>query len=255
MKNAGFALQDRDRRLLDFLREQGLASIHQLERMFFPSRSACAHRLSTLSQNNYVTRSTIKDLFPTGSAASSGRRFFPYLLGAGLHPSAAIYRLSDVYLKQIGLTKRLLKPNLCIHQLLLNEVRSVLEKELQCTFLLNDPKLTILSDIHFDRLKEFTPDLSFESQDQKIAVELERTQKSLNRYQMRFHYYKQSAYTHVLYYYVNESHLKMLLSSAGTARKFAFAHYLKPTELLSNTWGYLTLQEFITRVSQIQKRN
>ncbi len=254
-KHINFSLQTRDREILDYLRAQGFASFQQLERRFFTGRKPCSRRLLKLTEAEYVVQLPIESVFPTGARGKINRRYFPYLMGVGLRAGMVVYRLSDIYLRQVGQTIKLIKPSLVLHQLLLNDVRLLLEKEISATFVLNDPKLTVLSEIDFNRRKEFTPDLSFECADYHFAIELERTLKSRSRYLMRFTHYDDSAYTHVLYIYVNERHLKSLRESAGTSRKIAFAHYLKPTELLSNTWGYLTPQEFIERVNHIRRRS
>jgi hypothetical protein len=253
---ANITLQNRDRDLLQFLRDQGFATFQQIERRYFSQQANCSRRLLQLEEAGYLERRKISEIFGLdfGSQSKRDKKYFPFLLGAGINMKACIFQLSTAYLRLYQQSNRLLKPNLCLHQLILNDVRENLEKELKVDFILNDPKLTILSDIDFDRRKEFTPDLSFECGEYKLAIELERTQKSLNRYTSRFWYYTDSAYSHVLYVYVNDRHLKKLVQYAGSSRRFAFSHYTKPTEILSNQFGYLSLNEFIERVNLTRKR-
>lgn len=244
-------LQDRDRKILDLLRDQGFVSFEQILEKFFPNKFSCSKRLKLLEKNQYLQSKTLKEYFQN----ENNKGFFPHLLGLGLKGHSKIYFLSRCYRKIIPETNRLLKTDLCIHQLILNNVRFFLEDNVKdARFLLSDPQVKILSEFQLGRRKEFTPDISVEHKNYIMAVELERTIKSKNRYLARFWYYKDSTYSHVLYYYVNESHLSMLLKQAGSARKFGFAHYLRPHQVLSKAWGYLELNEWIEKVQSIRSK-
>ena len=244
-------LQPRDRQILDLLRDQGFASFEQLCQRFFPNRKRCSKRLILLVQHNYITSKALKDYL--GGTGMKG--FFPYLLGLGINGNSKLYFLAPLYRKTVPETNRLLKPDLCLHQLMLNSVRFFLEDQMaEARFFLSDPQVQILSDFQLGRRKEFTPDISVEHKDYIMAVELERTVKSKNRYASRFWYYKDSTYTHVLYFYVNEAHLNTILKQAGPSRKFGFAHYLRPNQVLSKAWGYLDVNEWIDKVQSIQAR-
>jgi len=244
-------LQERDKQILDLLRDQGFVSFEQLLNRHFKSANACSKRLLLLQNNDYIKSKTIKEYFQNNKT----KGFFPHQLSLGLKGQSKIYFLSTSYRKLVCETNRLLKPDLCIHQLLLNEIRFFLESEIKdARFLLNDPQLKILSEHQLARRKEFTPDISIEHHGYTMAVELERTQKSANRYSSRFWYYRDSVYTHVIYYYVNEAHLRILLRYAGQARKFGFAHYLRPNQVLSKAWGYMTINEWISKVTSIQPK-
>lgn len=244
-------LQERDQQILGLLRDQGFVTFDQILRRFFPNKFACSRRLNSLLKNGYLKSTTIRDFF----LKNNKKGFFPHLLALGVKGTTKLYYLDSGYRKIIPETNRLLKPDLCLHQLILNDVRFFIEDTLVNTrFLLSDPQVKILSGLQFGRRVEFTPDISVESAKYIIAVELERTAKSLNRYRARFWYYKDSVYTHVLYFYINEAHLKMLLKQAGTSRKFGFAHYLRPNQVLSKAWGYLELQEWIAKVESIQSK-
>lgn len=245
-------LQDRDRKILDLLRDQGFVSFEQIRENFFSNKFSCSKRLNLLERNQYLQSKTLKEHFHN----ENSKGFFPHLLGLGIKGSSKIYFLSSRYRKIIPETNRLLKTDLCIHQLILNKIRFFLEDTVpEARFFLSDPQVKILSDFQSGRRKEFTPDISVEHKEYIMAVELERTAKSKNRYTSRFWYYKDSTYTHVLYYYVNEAHLNMLLKQAGTARKFGFAHYLRPHQVLSRPWGYLELTEWIAKVQSIKSKN
>lgn len=244
-------LQDRDRKILHLLRDQGFASFEQIQERFFPTVKKCSQRMILLEKSSYVVSRRIKDYL----SQEESKGFFPHLLGLGINGNAKIYFLSTPYRKLISETNRLLKPDLCLHQLLLNKIKFYLEDNISdARFLLSDPQVKILSEFQSGRRKEFTPDISVEHTNYIMAVELERTIKSKNRYLARFWYYKDSTYTHVLYYYVNKAHLSMLLKQAGTARKFGFAHYLRPNQILSKAWGYLELREWMDKVQSTRTK-
>ena len=242
-------LQPRDKKVLDLLRDQGFASFEQLRERYFPNIKRCSKRLRLMEKHNYLKSYTLKEYF----AKQDSKGFFPHLLALGLKGGSKIYILSTTYRKLIPETNRLLKPDLCLHQLILNRVRFFLEDSIaDARFMLSDPQIKVLSDFSSGRRKEFTPDISVESSRYIIAVELERTVKSNNRYASRFWFYKDSVYTHVLYYYVNEAHLKMIMKQSGQMRKVGFAHYLRPDQILTKAWGYLSLYEWIEKVSSIK---
>lgn len=244
-------LQERDRNILDLLRDQGFATFGQVCTRYFPNVKICSKRLRLLEEHKYITSYKIGDYFT--SQRSKG--FFPHMLGLGIRSQTQIYQLSRSYRKLVSETNRLLKPDLVLHQLILNDVRFFLEDSISdCRFMLNDPQIKTLSNFSSGRRKEFTPDISIENSDYIIAVELERTVKSLNRYSSRFWFYKDSIYSHVLYYYVNETHLKMIMKQAGQSRKIGFAHYLRPNQVLTVAWGYLTLSEWIAKVQSIKAK-
>lgn len=240
-------LQERDYRILDFLRSQGFATFGQLQGLFFCGKKSCSLRLRSLEVNNYVRATTSSEFFK-----GTGIKYSPLLMGLNIHPLTKIYTLSSVFRRQVSETNRLLKYDLCLHQLMLNDVRINLDHHITgYRLVLNDPQLKTWSIIDPGRRHEFTPDLSYESKNYSIAIELERTVKSLRRYMDRFGYYQSSVYTHVLYVYTAESHLATLLKYAGNSRRFAFAHYLKPNEVFSNVWGHMEINDWIKKLSSV----
>lgn len=251
--NQVVVLQKRDQALLNLLKEQGFATYEQLRRRFFPSKSRCSKRICKLKSAGYIEDISVLDVF-FGKDSQVVPYYFPYILGLNINKKTRILRLTKEYKRQFSNTNSLLKRHICIHQLMLNEVRFFLEDNLK-GIMLNDPKVKVLSHIDAGYRKEFVPDLSIESKNAKIAIELERTVKSKNRYSSKFYYYMDSIYTHVLYYYIDEKQLKTLVDYAGSSRKFGFSHYKEPNLVLSNTWGYLSLNDFITKVNSISQPN
>ncbi|MFZ3229925.1 MAG: hypothetical protein WA160_06960 [Pseudobdellovibrio sp.] len=245
-------LTDRDNRILLLLREQGFVTFQQILARFFKQQSNCSARLIELEKNLYITSIKAVDYLNDKNPNSI---YFPYLLSLGITPKTKIYYLHQCYRRQFSETNRLLKKDLCLHQLLLNDVRFYIEDTFKDErIILNDPESKILADIDMTKRKEFTPDLTILSKKFSLAIELERTIKGQNRYMNRFWYYEDSSYTHILYFYVNESHLKSLLQYAGTSYQFGFAHYKQPQKIISNVFGFMHLKDWINKVSDIERK-
>jgi len=239
----------RDWELLNFIEEQGFATFRQIERMFFSNqKSFCSRRLGQLRCSGYLGKRTILEAITGQSKMSKNVKYFPHLLNINLDSRDEIYFINRQYAKAFGRSAKLFKPNMVLHQLILNEVRHFLDEEIPHQIVLNDSKVKISAKKEAGRTREVYPDLSYEHGKVKIAVELERTNKARTRYFSKLLTYRLSNYSHVIYYYVQESQREVILSRAGKEKKFAVAHYKKPDELISNIWGVLPLNLFIHRV-------
>lgn len=237
----------RDWELLAFIEEQGFASFGQLENRFFNGKSNCSKRLKKLSAFGYIDRKRLFEFFKRDSS-NNKPFYFPHILNLNVNPNDFIYFIGREYSQGFGKSAKLFKPSMILHQLILSEVRMFLEREIEHKFILNDPKLKILSSFQFGRNEEIVPDLSLEYDKVKIAIEVERTPKGMVRYFNRFNFFRDSIYTHVVYYYTDECQLRPLLKRAGSTNKFAFAHYKFPNELYSNVYGIIKLNDFIHRI-------
>ena len=241
-------MKDRDWELLQFVEEQGFASFGQLQKHFFNDKSNCSKRLNKLCAFRYLSRKKLYDFFVSPHEKGVKKGYFPHLLNMNITPQHWIYHIDRSYSKGFGMSQSLYKPSMILHQLILNEIRGFLEKEVIHKWSFNDPFLQVLSFIHFGRIEEIIPDLSIEDENIKIAIEVERTPKGQVRYFRRFNFFRQSLYTHIIYYYTDECQLKALLQRAGKDKKFAFAHYSRPDRLLSPVFGVVSVNEFIHRV-------
>jgi len=239
-------LTDRDWGLLAYLEEQGFATQDQLSKEFFNSKVTCRLRLGKLGEHGYIERTTLPEALRI-QRLNSKSAIFPHILNLNVSRNTPLYYINRSYSKGFGKSRKLFKPNLVIHQLILNEVRSFLDKTLSPKWLLNDPRLALLSDIQYGRNREIIPDLSYEWDEHKVAIELERTCKSAHRYSLKLHEFRDSIYSHVIYYYTRETILKSLIRRSERNRQVAFAHYKAPNELYSPAFGVLTLNEFIEK--------
>jgi Cft2 family RNA processing exonuclease len=236
----------RDWELLAFIEEQGFASFSQICRRFFSDKkSNCSKRLDKLQFFRYLGSKKLFDFFRSGKTNQVKQGYFPHLLNLNISPRQKIYFIHREYARGFGKSSKLFKSSMVLHQLIMNELRVFLDEEIAHKMLFNDPKLQILSSIQSGRNKEIVPDLSYEYNKVKIAVELERTPKGMIRYFERFSFFRDSIYTHIIYYYTDERQLKNLLKRAGNSPKFAFAHYQFPDELYSPAFGPINLNDFI----------
>lgn len=247
-------LTKRDRDLLVFVENQGFASFEHLNKRFFTSSGRCTDRLNKLCAFRYLAKRDLKDFFFSTKSNSIGGGYFPHLLSLNVRPNQKIYHIDRSYAQGWLRSQSLFKPSMILHQLILNDIRIFLEKEIEHQYIFNDPILKALSFIEFGRNEEVVPDMSIEDGKLKIAVEIERTPKGKTRYFKRFNYFKDSIYTHVIYYYVDEAQLKPLLKRAGKTSKFAFSHYTTPDHLISPVWGQVSLNEFLHKGAMIQQK-
>ena len=248
-------LTRRDRDVLVFIEEQGFASFNQLNRKFFLSKGYCSERLNKLCAFRYLKKCDLKDFFISKKMNDVSGGYFPHLLSLNVKPHQKIYHIDRNYAQGWLRSQGLFKPSMLLHQLILNEVRMFLEKEIEHQYIFNDPILKTLSFIEFGRNEEVVPDMSIEDGKLKIAVEVERTPKGRTRYFKRFNFFRDSVYTHVIYYYVDDSQLKPLLKRAGKTNKFAFAHYTQPDQLISPVWGMVSLSEFLHKSIEMNQKN
>lgn len=238
----------RDWELLNYVEEQGFLTFSQIEKKFFLTKSACSRRLKLLCNTKYLDKKDLLSLFKTNDEIKETGYYFPHILNLNLRSSQNIYFIGREYARGFGKSPRLYKKSMVLHQLILNDLREFLSSNLDYKQINNDPVLHILGDIQLGRNKKIVPDLSYEYGKVKIAVELERSLKGELKYSKRFSYFRDSIYTHIIYYYTDESFLRILMKKASFDPKFAFAHYKTPNDLYSNVWGRIALNEFIFKV-------
>ena len=237
----------RDWELLYFIEEQGFVSFSQICKKFFHGNSSyCSRRLKKMCFFKYLEKKSFLDFF--GCKNGTKHKYFPHLLNLNIRPQQQIYFVGREYAKGFGKSGQIFKPSMILHQLILNDIRVYLEEQVVHKWSLNDPKLKILSYVEHSRNEDIVPDLSLEYDSVRLAIEVERTPKGKIRYFKRFNFFRESIYSHIIYYYTDECQLRPLLERAGVSRKFAFAHYKTPNELYSNVFGLIDLHTFIHRV-------
>ncbi|MCC6817512.1 MAG: hypothetical protein IT245_01295 [Bacteroidia bacterium] len=164
-----------------------------------------------------------------------------------LNKRSKIYQLSRSFRRRYAFSDGLIKNNMLIHQLLLNDLREKIETVIPHKFLLSDPKIKVVSRVEGWRSNVIRPDLSFEFNSFKVAVELERTRKSRSRYYERFTHFSDSIYTHVIYYTTERRNLEFLIELSRPYKKVAIGCTYTPEELYHNIYGQIDLASFLRK--------
>ncbi len=240
------SLNNRDWEVLSFLEQQGYATFNQLEKRYFSSKQHCSIRLKKLRAHGYIETNRPIELFLSPQERKEGK-LFPYLAEYHFHHRTQIYCLSRAFRTKYAFSDTLLKRQIVIHQLLLNDLRTRLEKEIEPESILNDPKIKVVTRVEMGRHEEIRPDLSFESKGFKAAIELERTIKSKSRYYEKFLYYDSSVYTHVIYYITDRRKIEPFLKLTRQFKKIAVGYSREPEELYHNLYGRIDLKNFLLK--------
>jgi hypothetical protein len=191
-------LTDRDLRLLTFLSEQGVATAEQLTEAFFPNKAAFYVRSAQLSRLGLIES---KRIIEFASETPSGVLGYMASLGIARAVLAKkrVYRIAAALRASRSASDDIAAAKFCKHQIHLNTVRTLLERYLPGATVLVDPES------RKERARGFwrgtiVPDLVFRCDDREIAVELERTKKGESELLLRFAQYRDSIYSHVLYF-------------------------------------------------------
>lgn len=238
-------LQSRDRKLIWYIKEQGVATFEQLNRNFFPGEGSCRKRLHHLIRAGYLESVFVNEVFKTTKQKQTKSSIMPVVLDLSMKASTKIYRLSQEYRRLWYTNQSLMKRSLVLHQLLVNESLEQVKKTLTANCILNEPEIKILSPYSVGRRTEICPDFSFETEKHKIAFEVERVIKSKSRYSRKLLYYRDSLYTQIIYLYSFEKHLPVFLELTKHERKVGLAHYREPNKIYSSFWGPQSLNSFL----------
>lgn len=237
-------LVQRDWEILSFLDQQGFSTFEQLFRRFFKSNHTCSRRLSRLTGFGLISSSRIMDFFHT--PANEGKiPGLPLVSECKFKSNNVIFYLSEKFRRKYSFSEALLKREMLVHQLILSELRNHIDPLIKHTVALSDPEIKVLSKIEIGRHEKIRPDISYENGDMKIAVELERSNKSKSRYYERFLYYEDSIYKKSIYYTTNRRNIDYLLNQTKSFEKIAVGFHLDPTMIFHNLYGKMNLSDFI----------
>ena len=156
-----------------------------------------------------------------------------------------IFYLSERFRKKFSFSEALLKREMLVHQLILSELRNQIDPLIQHEVALSDPEIKVLSKIEIGRHEKIRPDISYESGKMKIAVELERSNKSKSRYYERFLYYEDSIYKKAIYYTTNRRNIDYLLNQTKSFENIAVGFHHEPATVFHNLYGKTSLIDFI----------
>lgn len=239
-------LSRRDREILMFLEQQGFATFSQLNDQFFNNVSTCSRRLTKLRKLELISSDTLLNVLFQKNADKAAKTL-PFVMEMDISKKSHIYRLGKEFRRKFAFSDGLVKPNMVMHQLYLNDLRKKIEKLIPHKFVLHDPKIKVISRVEGWRHDSIRPDLSFEFNKFKVAVEFERTRKSESRYYEKFLYFQSSIYTHVIYYTLDKRNLDHLISQVRPFSKIAVASFFEPEEVYHNIYGHIDLATFLRK--------
>lgn len=221
----------------------------QLQSQFFTSKYNCSRRLRYLLNDGYLEVKLLKDLY----GARKNTYSFPHLIYLKLSPNSKIYSLSKPMRSLLPEYDNVFKSSILLHQLYLGEVRNFFSSYVVHDHLYSEYEIKLFSKLINDRNCDIEPDLSFESKEIKLAVELERTKKVKARYFSKFYNFYDSSYSHVLYIFLDLKTLNSVMSYTRIYRKIGFVLFDKFDEVYSPTLGKLKLDDWIHTIDSFRK--
>lgn len=237
-------LVERDWEILAFLDQQGFSTFDQLLKRFFKSDHTCSRRLGRLSEYGLLTSSRIMDFFRSPND-NENTPSLPLVSECKFSSSNIVFYLSERFRRKYSFSDALLKKEMLIHQLILSGLRNQIDALIKHDVALSDPEIKVLSKLEIGRHEKIRPDISYESGNKKIAVELERSNKSRSRYYERFLYYEDSIYQKAIYYTTNRRNIDFLLTQTKSFEKIAVGYHQEPTVLFHSLKGRVGLLDFL----------
>ena len=225
-------LTKRDKLIIEILQNQDFCFYKDVCKNFFPSKTSACNRLNKLKEGGYLQIEEIKpsDINKVLDSPSLG------LAGK---------QLKIISLSNKGrLAKRKTSPLKKTHQILLFSVRKRLEKFLEKEAVFENQIRELRQTLHNGKYEPF-PDFFIKGEGYKLAVELELSLKSQNRYFQKMIDYRNSRFTHVLYI---ATHIKTLPKLSGTFRHrkyIAVSHYSNVEQVISHRYGRQSLNEWL----------
>ena len=132
------------------------------------------------------------------------------------------------------------------HQLLLFSLKERLETLLDQRAL-SENEIKDLRYTLYTGKYEPLPDLCLKGEDYKLAIELELHIKSRGRYHLKISEYRQSRYTHVLYFVTNIRKIDPLVDVFKYRKYIGIAHYGRVDELICYRYGKIPLVEWLKK--------
>lgn len=239
-------LQERDKKIINFLKSQGAATLEQLH-IFFPNYKLASRRIIKLEKAG-----VLKGYLPVEAVGFNEikSKYLPVLLDIRLKQSTKIFKLSPTYLTFFTENAKFATRIMTLHQLMLNDVRFFLEKIFKDNLFLNDVDIHIMAKTYNNK-EPLVPDLTIVSGKFKIAIELERNLKSKSQYSVRMARYSASSFTHILYFYTKESYLETLINCSRPYRNIGFVDIFTKDMVYSNALGKLKFQEWLQKIDEL----
>jgi hypothetical protein len=240
-------LTNRDLKLIEYIKDQGFVTYAQIYSGFFTSKSSCSRRMGLLNTGGLIEQKSLREYFNS----SHEKYYFPHLLPLGIDQSTQIITLSKRLRKLYPDYDLVFKKDILLHQLYLGRVRNYLSKKVPHDYIISEYEIKLFANFMIDRNKDIYPDLSFEGPDLKLALEMERTKKTFDRYFSKFYNFYDSSYSHVLYIFINRKSLKSVMGLTKIYRKIGFALFENLDEVYSPIYGKLKFDDWIAKIRAI----
>lgn len=244
-------LTTRDFEILEFLYHQGVGTFSQIRERFFSNNNSASIRLYQLRKNGFIESKRITELKTVSKSLYINAKKIPiFNTHSDLH-KFKVYLLGERVRYKHQRNEGLSQPIMWKHQIELNQIRKVLEKELPGAKILGDPEIrSNFSSLQLAEVQgyhEAIADLHLEKGRLKVAVELERNLKSELEYYSRFLSYRDSSYTHVIYYCENEKVFDSISRQASSFFKIGVSLVISPKKIFQRSQGFQTLDQFLSQ--------
>ena len=237
-------ITDRDFDLMTYLAAQGVATSNQLASRFFGSRGSCRLRLSALMKRGIVESLPLQTLmrhkmtaFLDSMDIFSTRR---------LDPSRyKVYRLTERFRHRRLGSDAMADEVMWKHQIQLNGVRTYFEDLFPGALMLNDPEVRREWERFPGGREAVIPDIVIRDGGHQVAVEVERNLKNETAYFARFLSYRDSTYTHVLYFCETEKIFKSVSGLAARFEKIGVSSLLSKERIYQAAHGFISTRQFL----------
>lgn len=241
-------LTERDFDLLTYLAAQGVATADQLTERFFPSRKTCQARLHWLKRADLVEALPLTTL--KSVSLGTYRQAIDVLSLAKQDVwKFRVYRLTERLRRRRAGAESFAEPIMWKHQLQLNGIRKLAEDWFPNAVILTDPD--IQAEERRFKLGRSLPvaDLVVRIEGREIAIEVERTHKTETEYHLRFIDYRDSHYSHVLYFCESERLFNKVAALSNGIEKIGVSRLLAPHTVYRQSSGFVSTKAFLELAS------
>lgn len=234
-------LTQRDFQILEYLYENGVATFQQICDGFFKSPGSALLRIHHLKKFGFIESRSVSEL--------KASRTQLILFGKKPH-KAKIYQLAKAMRAKNPKNDFFLHPTMWKHQIQLGHMRMLLKSIFPHALFLNDSEIREnWKNYKSSDLREPIADLLIEYSDHgkywKIAIEIERNLKTKEDYFSRFSLFKNSSFTHVIYFCDGEKVFNGISENSAWVRKIGVANLLSPKKIFQKSSGFQSIQNFL----------
>ncbi|MGK5085090.1 hypothetical protein WDW37_17520 [Bdellovibrionota bacterium FG-1] len=237
-------LTERDFDLLAYLAAQGGATADQLTEKFFKSRKTCQTRLHFLKHADLVEAMPLSAL---KSVSLGSYKQAIDVLSFLKHDvwKYRVYRLTKRLRHRRAGAEVFSEPMMWKHQLQLNGIRKIIEDWFPGAMILTDPDIQAEARRFKMGRDQPVADLVIRTGEREIAIEVERTQKTETEYYLRFIDYRDSHYSHVLYFCESDRLFNKVAKLANGINKIGVSRLLAPDVVFQYGAGFVGTKSFL----------